>query len=547
MATLTIDNFGGRLTRQNFGNINSGLANYDTSFGYNPFFNPGQLSWFKAPSDLTSTLSNGLALASVQRIESGTLATYIITSTGHLYRLIGDGSAGSDIRTLVTGSPTFTYGADITFYGAANTLFISHDLGVTKIVIDASGNFVSEAQVGTWDATHFTPITTRRAMHEFIGKLYVINGDASVTYANNIAEIDSTLTVTSYAKLAPSLPAGTYIRDLDISQDLTYLLISSSIIPSELIAPVNDTGNAAAGSSDLFKWNGTDAGITTGTSLPNFSVTALQSFSGKEMMFMYDTFGAALFESGSKKLTLRNQKSPMPGATCSAGNFVCWMNPDFYWNEDTQAGTINGSLYYYGQFDETSPVGLYRLFRQSSAIGGVIYTMPLNQFSANRYISVNTSAVIQVDSNGTHFYSFIDYSGSGGSTNNKFYSFLASPPDDSPGGWTGAMSGVYQTQTQMFPKKVEVKQVRVYTSDTVSNNSFTLDLIGSNGTKIANGSFSYTWTAGSDVTKLQGSLDRINFNAAAAQNYGIGIRITNAGSQNMTINKVELDYEPAGK
>lgn len=546
MATLLINNFTGALTRQNFGDINSGLAFFDTSFGYNPFFNTGSLTWFKAPT-AGSAVNSGLALASVSRMEGTTLATYIISSTGHLFRVTGEGSSGGDLHTLSTGSPTFTYGGDITFFGL-NTLMISHDLGVTKIVVDASGNFVSEAQVGVWDATHFVPITTCRRMHPFIGKLYVINSDASTTYANNIAEIDSTLTVTSYAKLAPSLPMGTFIRDLDESADLTYMLLSSSIVPSELLAPVNDAVNSAAGASALYKWNGTDPGITTGYSLPNFGVSALESFSGKEYLFMYDTFGSALYESGSKKWTLRNQKSPMSGATAPAGNFVTWTAPDFYWNDDTQTGSIYGSLYYYGRLDENMPVGLWRVFRQTSALtGGVIYSMPFNQFSANRYVSVNSSATVQVDTNGTHLFSFIDYSGSGGSTVNNNYIFYASPPDDSPGGWTGAIAGVYQTQTQMFPQKVTWKQVRVYCNPTVASNGFQVDLIGPDNKKIANSTGTYTFAAGGDPTKLQGALDRINLNFASAPSYGVALRITNTGTTNMTINKVELDTMPSGK
>lgn len=545
--TIVIDNWSGALTRENFGNINSGLANFDTSFGYNTFFNPGQLTWFKAPINLTTTLSNGLALASVQRLESNVLATYVITNTGHFYRLVGDGSAGSDLHTLTDNGETYTYGADIAFYGAANTLFVSHDKGVTKVIIDSSGNYVSNAVVGVWGAAGFTQITTRRGMKDFQGKLYVINSDASVTYANNIAEIDSTLAPTSYAKLSPSFPAGWYIRDIDVSQDLTYLTLSVSIIPSELIAPVNDGGNSAAGQSLLAKWNGTDAGVTTGYSLPNFSVTALQSFSGQEMMFMYDTFGAAVFEGGNKKLTMRNSKSPMPGATSSAGNFLVWANPEMYWNLDTQAAAIDLGIFYYGRLDENSPTGLWRVLRQTSAIGGTIYTVPLCQFSSNRYNYVNTSDVIQTPISGQQFYSFIDYSGSGGSTVNNFYSFLISPPDDSPGGWTGAIAGVYQTQTQMFSQRRKITQIRVYTNPTASNNEFNLDLIGPDGKKITFGSFNYVYAAGTDVTNRQGALTRINFTPEINPSYGFGVRITNVGSANMTINKVELDHEPFGQ
>lgn len=555
MATLLINNFTGALTRQNFGNINSGLAFFDTSFGYNPFFNTGSLTWFKAPG--VGGVNSGLALASCSRMESGVLATYIITNTGHLFRMTGDGSGGTDLYTLVNagqGVPTFTYGGDMTFFGL-NTLMIAHDQGVTKITLTSAGAFVSQADVGAWDATHFTPITTMRRMCQAFGLLYVINSGPSVTYADNLAEISNAGVVNNYAKFINGFGGGTFIRDLDISADLTYLLISSSIVPSELIAPVNDTINSAAGESTLFKWNGItagslvqDAAYTVGASLPNFGVTALSSFSGKEYLFMYDTFGTALYESNSKKWTLRNQKSPMPGATASAGNFITWTSPDFYFNDDTGTGNIFGSMYYYGRLDENMPIGLWRVFRQTSALtGGGIYSMPFNQFSANRYVSVNSSATVQVDTNGTHLFSFIDYSGSGGSTVNNNYYFYASPPDDSPGGWTGAIAGVYQTQTQMFPQKVTWKQVRVYCNPTVANNGFQVDLIGPDNKKIANSTGTYTFAAGGDPTKLQGALDRINLNFASAPSYGVALRITNTGTTNMTINKVELDTMPSGK
>lgn len=541
--TLTITNWNGALTRQNFGDINSGLANFDTSFGYNPFFNPGQLTWMKSPSTVAGGIS-GLVIAGCSRVEAGVVYTYVITNTGHFVKITGEGGGQADLHTLSTGSPTFTYGADMCFFGATDTIYIAHDKGVTSIKTDGSG----ETQIGTWDATHFTPIVTRRALHEFLGNLYVTNSDPSVTYANNIAEIIPAGTVSTYAKLSPSLPVGTYIRDIDISPDLTYLLLSASLIPSELLAPVNDGGNTGSSDSALYQWNGTDVGVTTGFSLPSFQTTALQSFSGKQMMFMYDTFGGALYDSGNKKLTLRNQKSPMPGATSTTGNFLTWMNPDFVWNHDTLAGSMVGSLYYYGQMDETTPKGLWRLFRQSSAIGGVIYSMPFNSFTTNRYISVDTNALLQVDSNGTHLFSFIDYSGSGGSTVNNLYIFYAAPPDDSPGTpWNGAIAGVYETQVQMLPMKATVKQIRVYTNPTTTNNGFNLDLIGPDSKKITNGSFSYSYTAGSDITQLKGAVDRINFNPGALNTYGVGVRITNTGSANMTINKVEIDWMPSGK
>lgn len=544
VQTIEITNFTGHLTRTRNGQMNSGLAKFDTSFGYNPFYKPGQLSWFKSPINLSLTI-NGCILAGVSRVESGTLVTYCITNTGHLVRITGEGNGVSDVRTLVTGSPTFTYGADITFYGATNNLYISHDLGVTKIVIDASGNFVSESQIGTWDATHFTPITTRRGLCQFNGNLYVINSDASVTYANNIAEITPAISIT-YAKLSPSLPVGSYIRDLDINPDFTYLLMTTSFTPSELLAPVNDMGNTASTSSDLYKWNGTDIGVTAGVALPNFSVTALQSFGNNQMMFMYDTFGGAIYRDGNKILTMRNQKSPFPTATSSTGNFLAWNSPDFYFNLDTQAGSVYGSMYYLGSM-EGEPAGLYRIFRQTSNISGTIYQMPYMGFTTNRYISVNTSDTPQVDSNGTHIYSFIDYSGSAGSTVNNFYAFYVAPPDDSPTGWSGAIGGVFETQNQLFSKKISVKQIRVYCEPTVSNNGFQIDMIGGNGKKVTNGTFTYTFAAGSTPTSLLGTVERINFNPATGDLYSLGLRVTNTGSANMYINKIEVDFTQSGQ
>lgn len=543
--TIEITNFDGRLTRTRNGTMNSGFAKFDTSFGYNPFYKPGQLSWFKDTSNLSAGITQGLVLAGTSRVEAGVLATYLITSTGHLYRTIAAGSASSDIHTLTAGSPTFTYGADIIFFGV-NVLYISHDLGVTKITLDASGNYVSEGQVGTWDATHFTPIISRRSLSQFGQYLYVTNSDASVTYANNIAQIIVGGAVGSYAILSPSLPSGMYIRDLDVSTDFVYLLMTVSIIPSELIAPVNDAGNGGAGNSILVKWNGTDAGVTTGLALPDFSATALQSFGNNQMMFMYDAFGSSLWDGNKKILTLRNNKSPMPGATCANGNFITWTSPDFVWNLDTQAGGIQGSLYYFGSLEGEKP-GLYRMFRQQSVIGGNIYTMPYNQIVSNRYISVNTSSTPQIDSNGVHLFSFIDYTGSGGATNNRIYFFNVSPPDDSPSGWTGAIAGVYETQNELFSKRISVVSIRVYCEPTVVNNSFNLDMIGSDGKKITNGSFSYTFASGTDLTLLQGGLERINFNPNIKDLYSLGLRITNTGSFNMFINKIEVDYEISGE
>lgn len=540
MKTKVITNFSGALTRTKNGELNSGMAKFDTSFGYNPFSKPGQLTWFRAPVSANNS-SIGLILASVSRIESGVIVTYAITNTGNLMKFSGSGFTATNLATLASGSPTFNYGGSIEFFN--NNLYVGHDKGVTQMTTAGGG----DNAVGTWDDTHFIP-NIYRPMKVFNGALYIANGQsqsgASPNYSNNIAEIvvANPTSVVTYTKLSPALPVGSYIKDIDVTPDFSYLVISSSFNPSELIAPVNDGVNTGSAGSAIYKWNGTDLGATTGTTLPSFGITSFSSFGNNQMNFMYDTFGASLYDGNSKRVSIVNNKSPWPSAVASNGNFVTWTSPDVYYNLDTTTYSMMGSLYYYGNLDENSPNGLWRMFRQASATGGVIYQMPYNQFSTNRYLSTNTTPVVGEDSLGVHLFSFIDYSGSGGSTDNKFFSFDVAPSDTA----TGMIQGVFETQNELFSEKVQAKQIRVYCEPTVANNSFKIDMIGNNGKVMTNGTFTYAYAAGTDITLLQGSLERINFNPSP-DFYALGIRITNLGTSNMVINKIEIDIEQSGK
>lgn len=540
---LIITNFAGRLTRQNFGDINSGFAKYDSSWGYNPFFSPGSLTWMKAAGDLSSIITDGsLILAAQSRVESGVQQTYAISNQGTLWKITGEGGGATLLTPLSIGTPTFNYGGTLRFFGGK--IYIGHDKGVTRINFDGS----SETQIGTWDSSHYVQ-NTYRPLQDFSGSLYV--GNTTDGTSINIGQIDSTLTITNYSKLSP--PLGTvgsnYVRDLDITPDFTYLSISVSNIAPENMAAVNDTTNTASGTSEKFYWNGQDAGYTNGVSLPGFGITALNTFGPYEYSMMYDTFGTALYEEGKKRWTLRNMKSPFPNGVESTGNFLTWVTPEMYWNQDTQSGRMMGGLFYYGSLDDEVGAGLWRLNRwTSSNAAGQIYQAPFNHFTTNRYVSTNSGIppLTQVDSNGTHLFSYMDYIGSG--TTNKFYYFYAAPPDDSPVGWVGACAGVYETQTQLFSQKQTVKQVRVYTSPTVASNGFNVDIIGSNGTIVSvTNPMTYTFAAGTDDTKLQGAQTRIDFNPNMAPDYGIGIRITNTGGNNMSINKIEIDMAPMGK
>ena len=155
MPTLTINNFQGRLTRYEKGDINSGFAKYSKTYGNDPFSDPGNLTWFEQPTriDAAESVITDLIMAARPRLESGITYVYAIGHTGRLYKIqVNDPTTYNPdydnpvlLATLTAESPTFKYGASIQFYGSTEKIFIGHDRGVTKI----NFNGTSETFVGT--------------------------------------------------------------------------------------------------------------------------------------------------------------------------------------------------------------------------------------------------------------------------------------------------------------------------------------------------------------------------------------------------------------
>jgi len=84
------------------------------------------------------------------------------------------------------------------------------------------------------------------------------------------------------------------------------------------------------------------------------------------------------------------------------------------------------------------------------------------------------------------------------------------------------VDALYQTQTQLFSKKVKIGEVRIYGEPWVANNSFQIDLIGSGGTPITGAS--KTFTAGTNLTIGD---DFAWYTPDSAPTYAIGLMITN--------------------
>lgn len=529
--TIVINNFIGALTRSLTGDLNSGLAKFYSSWGYNPFAKPGNLTWNAQPQDYIDPI-NGLVVDGKVRFENGVQYVYAITNTGHFIKINYNGTV-TDLHTLTTGSPTFDFGGSLYFYNGH--VWITNDKGLSRIDFDGT----NETQVGTWDSSHFIQ-DTYHPLVEFQGKLLVGNTTDGTT--TNFGTVDTTNLIVNYNTLSPALPTGIYIHDMDITSDFSYLTISGSSIPQEDFTPGNDIGNSYAGDSFVFRWNGSDVGITSGISLPNFGITALNNFGQAEYSFMYDSIGVGLYDGGQKIITLQDNKSPLPNATASTGNIITWMAPEVERQLDPTGRTSLNSIYFYGQLDEQSPKGLWRMLRQQSDLtNGSVNEVPFMAFVTNQYVVVESDGSL-TQQFPIQFYSRQEFTT--GTPTNEFFAFTYGVGVDLG---LSVVSGVYETQTQLFPKRIGVGQIRVYCEPTVTGNSFQFEVIGVDGIPLDNGTTTYTFGDILDPQTNAPEVTRINLNLDTATTFGFAIRITNLGTVNMTITKIEVDYDLKGK
>lgn len=527
MPTLTVDNFKGSLTRFNNGDINSGFARFDTSFGTDPFVKPGKLTWFETATriDPGDTIITDLIVAGKERVESGLSYVYCIGHLGRIYRIQVNNSTNPDLddpvllATITAQSPTFTRGGWIDFFGTTERIYIGHDIGVTRIDFDGT----NETFIGA--AASYTA-NVPRPLKQFLGNLYFGNG-------SNIGEINSAATVTDYTKLSPGFPDNTQVRDLDVSMDGNYLetVVSRIALPS-ILATTQDNTLISNAESYIFKWNGTDVGYTSYNIFPSYSLNSNISFSDKQFTFGYDVAGACVFNPLTKILSPIFSEAPLPNAVGSNGNIVGWMIPEFY------NGTTRVAHYIYGNLDNEVGIGWWRQFAQAAQgnqtnVLKVPFQMLVSNFGRGASTNGYTAGIF---GSGKLYFSTFEFVA--GTPDYKLYKWF--PVATTTG---TAIAGVYETQIQLFSKKIAPKEIRIYTEPLVTNNAFTVALIGSDGVIITNSS--RTFTVG--TSPVASGDDVVWYNPAIEPTYAIGVRITNSGSANWTANKIEIDYETAGR
>lgn len=529
MATITVNNFQGRLTRYENGDINSGLAKYATTFGNDPFSIPGKLTWFEQPTRIDSAESviTDLIVAARPRLESGITYVYAVGHTGRVYKIQVNSPPTFNpnfdspvlLATLTVGAPTFKYAASINFFGTTERLYIGHDLGFTRLNFDGT----NETWVGTVNSVYTTGVP--RPAVNFLGKLYGGNG-------TNLVEIDPTPSVLSYGKLSPAFPVGTQVRDIDVAPDGNYAqVVVSRIAQNDTTTATQDTTNLSSADSYFIKWNGVDAGYTSYNPYNSYSLNANTSFGPYSYTFGYDLGGAAVYSNGQKVITLPDSLSPHINALFSTGNMVGFLAP-----EQSQS-VLKASLLMYGQYDNEIPEGLYRPFRISATAQTDIIQAPLCVIVSNLFFGSSSAGYANNRVGSAKIYFSTFETDAAPTSKYKLYKFTTVPT-----GSGTAIAGVYETQTQIFSQKMAPKEIRLYTEPFVANNAFTVALIGSDGEIIPNSS--QTFTVGTNIAVGD---DFCWYNPAVEPLQALGIRITNSGSANWRCNKMELDYRGAGK
>jgi hypothetical protein len=215
----------------------------------------------------------------------------------------------------------------------------------------------------------------------------------------------------------------------------------------------------------------------------------------------------------------------------SVGNMVGFVVPE-------QADDVQkASMFMFGAYDREIPEGLYRLFRISATDQTDIIQVPVATVVSNLFYGHSAAGYTdnQVGSAKVYF-ATLEYDDTP-TTSYKFWRFNTVPT-----GSGTAIAGVYETQSQLFSKKVLVSEVRLYVEPLVAGNEFTVALIGSDGNPITNGSKPFT--VGTNCTVGD---DYLWWKPEIKPTYTLGVRITNSGSTNWTLTKLELDVSEGGK
>ena len=537
LKTLVINKFNGNLSRFRDGDINSGMANFFTSWGYNTFIYSGTLTFNQAPYAVGASVITDCIMDMKTRIENSNICyVYALGHTGKIYKIqINNPGVTPDYDNAVllytlTGGQTFHYGASINFFDLTGTelIYIGCDQGVTSLTFAGT----SETQISTTSGSWAQNVPRQGVQ---------FNGNVNYTNGSNLCVMTPAGTVNG-AGLATGFPANLQARAVAVTADGRYLVTVASRIPlGDQLSVSPDIGIICASNSYLYYWNGTDNNYTSSTTFPSFTMSSYYTFASNEYVFGSQIGGAMLAtpstnsSGGTILQILEFENTPLVNAVGSSGDFLGWGSTIY------QNGYLCAVLDLYGTIDPQTPTGMYRqLIQPSSLTGGDVIRVPsysaVSLFNPTGATQGYSSIIpFQLDGTSKTYHSTIEYNGT--TTKYGFYAFKNTNDILSACG-----NGVYETQHQPFSKKVKITEVRVYGEYFTAYNAFKTDLIAIDGSVITGGSQTFSSSSPSNFV----GNDVVKYNPNHLPQSTIGLRITNLGYVTPLIHRVELDWEPMG-
>jgi hypothetical protein len=106
----------------------------------------------------------------------------------------------------------------------------------------------------------------------------------------------------------------------------------------------------------------------------------------------------------------------------------------------------------------------------------------------------------------------------------------------------GVISGMYATQVEEFGRKIRPLAARVFTLPMGATTGFTLQIVDAGGNNVS-GNKNYSFSAGTNPTLAQGSLNMARFSIACKPISGFGVTLApSAISLPFFTEKIEVDY-----
>lgn len=528
VQTVIIDNFSGELTSELIGKLNSGL----TPIGTSPFGKAVFANQFKAKGLKPMEYSYSIGGTAISATMLHTIKNWVsnptisgVDSEGGFYN-IGVAAVSvptPDVDSVVKFSnsvgDTLHYGGGLFYDTNAQVLVVGTDSGAyvsssNPLINPTTATF--SAVTGSWNLSGVP-----RPICFFLGTLYVGDGNKLVALNSNYTAIGNN------SVLNPTLPPGYCIRSLALSQDGRYLIITASLrsTTNDFIVTNGPQPQYQPIDTVVLQWNGSDPTYSSLQVFKGLNIVSVVSSSTDMIMFGKNMDGVAIYDiNGNVLATVVDvSDASYPGTP----NFA--MYPPLLYSVDAV-----GRLFFF-----MMQLGQQMFIYLFDASSGKLYSLYSAGFSTTGIV-VGGLSIASLHANATVSGSLVE------ATRSKLYFFwgdLGGPAYHKSAlhlqNYGGGVQCVYTTQVEEFERKVKPVRIRVYALSVGSGATFLMRLWDASFNNLT-GNLTYTYASGTDLTKAQGALTKIEF--------GLNSRYTNGYMFNLNINgpmfveRVEIDY-----